>query len=81
MGKHREPSTRSARVHEAEVVNIMSYGAFCKLEEGVEGLVHISEMSWTKRINHPQRSGDAGPEGQGQGPGDQQGQAGNLASA
>jgi small subunit ribosomal protein S1 len=35
------------------VVNIMSYGAFCKLEEGVEGLVHISEMSWTKRINHP----------------------------
>jgi small subunit ribosomal protein S1 len=31
----------------------MSYGAFCKLEEGVEGLVHISEMSWTKRINHP----------------------------
>ncbi len=40
-------------IHEAEVVNIMSYGAFCKLEEGVEGLVHISEMSWTKRINHP----------------------------
>ena len=64
-------------VHEAEVVNIMSYGAFCKLEEGVEGLVHISEMSWTKRINHPSRSGHAGPEGQGQGSGDQQGQAGN----
>ncbi|HEY1685264.1 MAG TPA: 30S ribosomal protein S1 [Tepidisphaeraceae bacterium] len=40
-------------IHEAEVVNIMSYGAFCKLEAGVEGLVHISEMSWTKRINHP----------------------------
>src|SRR5947208_10093056 len=40
-------------VHEATVVNIMSYGAFCKLEEGVEGLVHISKMSWTKRINHP----------------------------
>jgi small subunit ribosomal protein S1 len=40
-------------VQDAEVVNIMSYGAFCKLEEGVEGLVHISEMSWTKRINHP----------------------------
>src|SRR3954454_21677677 len=40
-------------VHEATVVNIMSYGAFTKLEEGVEGLVHISEMSWTKRINHP----------------------------
>jgi len=40
-------------VHEGEVVNIMSYGAFIKLESGVEGLVHISEMSWTKRINHP----------------------------
>src|SRR5437016_3951862 len=36
-----------------EVVNVMSYGAFVKLEPGVEGLVHISEMSWTKRINHP----------------------------
>jgi len=35
------------------VTNIMSYGAFVKLEEGVEGLVHISEMSWTRRINHP----------------------------
>ncbi len=35
------------------VVNIVSYGAFVKLEEGIEGLVHISEMSWTKRINHP----------------------------
>ncbi|MCK4283802.1 MAG: 30S ribosomal protein S1 [Candidatus Brocadiae bacterium] len=36
-----------------EVVNLMSYGAFVKIEEGVEGLVHISEMSWTRRINHP----------------------------
>ena len=35
------------------VVNILSYGAFVKLEEGVEGLVHVSEMSWTKRINDP----------------------------
>jgi len=36
-----------------EVVNITNYGAFVKLEPGVEGLVHISEMSWTRRINHP----------------------------
>jgi len=35
------------------VVNIMSYGAFVKIEDGLEGLVHISEMSWTRRINHP----------------------------
>jgi len=41
-----------ARV-KGEVVNLTSYGAFIKLEAGVEGLVHISEMSWTKRINHP----------------------------
>lgn len=36
-----------------EVVNVMSYGAFVKLKDGIEGLVHISEMSWTKRVNHP----------------------------
>jgi small subunit ribosomal protein S1 len=40
-------------VVKGEVVNVMSYGAFVKLEEGIEGLVHISEMSWTKRISHP----------------------------
>lgn len=39
--------------HRGSVVNVMSYGAFVKLEEGIEGLVHISEMSWTKRISHP----------------------------
>jgi small subunit ribosomal protein S1 len=38
---------------DGQVVNVMSYGAFVKLEEGIEGLVHISEMSWTKRISHP----------------------------
>ena len=40
------------RVH-GEVVNVMTYGAFVRLEQGIEGLVHISEMSWTKRVNHP----------------------------
>ncbi|OHB45221.1 MAG: 30S ribosomal protein S1, partial [Planctomycetes bacterium GWC2_49_10] len=35
------------------VVNIMNYGVFVRLEEGIEGLVHISEMSWTKRVTHP----------------------------
>ena len=35
------------------VVNLMTYGAFVRIEEGIEGLVHISEMSWTRRINHP----------------------------
>ena len=35
------------------IVNIVPYGAFIEIERGVEGLIHISEMSWTKRINHP----------------------------
>ncbi len=33
------------------VVNVMPYGAFVELEEGIEGLIHVSEMSWTKKIN------------------------------
>jgi small subunit ribosomal protein S1 len=41
-------------MHKGEVVNVMNYGAFVKLEPGIEGLVHISEMSWVKRVNHPQ---------------------------
>jgi len=45
-----------------EVVSIMSYGAFVRLEDGVEGLVHISEMSWTRRINHPSELVQVGDE-------------------
>ena len=41
-----------ARV-KGKVVNVMNYGAFVRLEDGIEGLVHISEMSWTKRLAHP----------------------------
>jgi len=36
-----------------KVVNLMPYGAFVELEKGVEGLVHISELSWSKRYGHP----------------------------
>ena len=35
------------------VTNIVAYGAFVELEKGIEGLVHISELSWTSKINHP----------------------------
>lgn len=48
--------------HIGEVVNLMSYGAFVKLEDGIEGLVHISEMSWTRRINHPSEAVTIGDE-------------------
>jgi len=59
--KHKTPSPWQniearypvATRHEGEVVNIMPYGAFVKLEPGIEGLVHISEMSWVKRIADP----------------------------
>lgn len=37
------------------VVSITDYGAFVELEKGVEGLVHVSEMSWTRRVRHPSK--------------------------
>jgi small subunit ribosomal protein S1 len=40
-------------VHSGRVTNITDYGAFVELEPGVEGLVHVSEMSWTKKNVHP----------------------------
>ena len=40
-------------VHNGRVTNITDYGAFVELEPGVEGLVHVSEMSWTKKNVHP----------------------------
>ncbi len=38
-----------------KVVSLTDYGAFIELEEGVEGLIHVSEMSWTKRVKHPNK--------------------------
>ena len=49
-------------VNTGEVVNVMNYGAFVKLEPGIEGLVHISEMSWVKRVNHPNELVNIGDE-------------------
>ena len=43
-----------------KVVNVMPYGAFVELEDGIEGLIHVSEMSWTKKVN---RAGDVLKEG------------------
>jgi small subunit ribosomal protein S1 len=50
-----------ARV-KGKVVNVMNYGAFIRLEDGIEGLVHISEMSWTKRLTHPSEMLNLGDE-------------------
>jgi len=45
---------RGVRV-KAKVVSLTDYGAFVELEEGIEGLIHISEMTWNKRIKHPSK--------------------------
>jgi len=44
------------QVVEGKVVSITDYGAFVELEKGIEGLVHISEMSWTEHIRHPSQT-------------------------
>jgi small subunit ribosomal protein S1 len=44
------------------VTNVVDYGAFVELEEGVEGLIHVSEMSWTKKIKNPKSFLHAGKE-------------------
>jgi small subunit ribosomal protein S1 len=36
-----------------QVRNLTSYGAFVELEEGIDGMIHVSDMSWTRKINHP----------------------------
>ena len=40
-------------VIEGKVVNMMNYGVFVEIEDGIEGLIHISEISWTRHIKHP----------------------------
>ncbi len=40
---------------QGKVVSLTDYGAFLELEAGIEGLVHVSEMSWTKRVKHPSK--------------------------
>ena len=55
MEPRRRASTRPAPSCSGKVVSLTDYGAFIELEQGVEGLVHISEMSWTRRVKHPSK--------------------------
>lgn len=48
--------------HVGTVTNLADYGAFVELESGVEGLVHISEMSWTRKLRHPSQMVKVGDE-------------------
>jgi len=50
MAQHNYPA--GARVR-GKVRNLTTYGAFVELEEGIDGMVHVSDMSWTRKINHP----------------------------
>lgn len=45
-----------------KVVSVTDYGAFVELEQGIEGLIHVSEMSWTKRVKHPSKVLEVGDE-------------------
>jgi len=54
---HRYPI--GARVR-GRVLSVTDYGAFVELEQGIEGLVHVSEMSWSKRMKHPSKMVNAG---------------------
>jgi small subunit ribosomal protein S1 len=50
MVRHNYPV--GARVR-GKIRNLTSYGAFVELEEGIDGMVHVSDMSWTRKVNHP----------------------------
>ena len=59
MAPHNYPS--GARVR-GKVRNLTSYGAFVELEEGIDGMVHVSDMSWTRKVNHPSEMVNKGDE-------------------
>ena len=50
MARHNYPV--GARVR-GKIRNLTTYGAFVELEEGIDGMVHVSDMSWTRKVNHP----------------------------
>lgn len=59
MARHNYPI--GARVR-GKVRNLTTYGAFVELEEGIDGMVHVSDMSWTRKINHPSEALNKGDE-------------------
>src|SRR5881296_518634 len=57
-----EPTFAPGTKTRGRVVSLTNYGAFIELEPGVEGLVHVSEMSWTRRVRHPSKLVNVGDE-------------------
>ncbi|MCC6932356.1 MAG: 30S ribosomal protein S1 [Deltaproteobacteria bacterium] len=50
-----EAQFKPGSVVKGGIVSVTDYGAFVKLEEGIEGLIHVSEMSWSKKVKHPSK--------------------------
>jgi small subunit ribosomal protein S1 len=60
--EHVEDKYPAGTKTRGRVVSLTNYGAFIELEPGVEGLVHVSEMSWTRRVRHPSKLVNVGDE-------------------
>ena len=60
--EHVEQTYQAGTKTKGRVVSLTNYGAFVELEPGVEGLVHVSEMSWTRRVRHPSKIVNVGDE-------------------
>jgi small subunit ribosomal protein S1 len=60
--EHVEEHYAAGTKARGRVVSLTNYGAFIELEPGVEGLVHVSEMSWTRRVRHPSKLVNVGDE-------------------
>jgi small subunit ribosomal protein S1 len=59
---HAEEAYPLGKKVKGKVMSITDYGAFVELEPGIEGLIHVSEMSWTKKIKHPSKILEVGQE-------------------
>src|SRR3954467_9624211 len=59
---HAEEAYPAGKKVRGKVMSITDYGAFVELEPGVEGLIHVSEMSWTKKVKHPSKLLEVGQE-------------------
>jgi small subunit ribosomal protein S1 len=59
---HAEEAFPPGKKVRGKVMSITDYGAFVELEPGVEGLIHVSEMSWTKKVKHPSKVLEIGKE-------------------
>ncbi|MFO0760259.1 MAG: 30S ribosomal protein S1 [Byssovorax sp.] len=59
---HAEEAYPAGKKVHGKVMSITDYGAFVELEPGVEGLIHVSEMSWTKKVKHPSKLLEVGQE-------------------